>query len=132
GRCLLIALVVFGIGYGVIGLVSNAAVVWSVSVLTGVAIVLWNVITVSLRQRIIPDHLLGRVNSVYRFFGWGTMSIGTLLGGAIVTWLEPALGREWALRTPFLLAGAISLLLLFYAWSRVNTAAIEAAKAAAE
>ena len=34
-------------------------------------LVLWNVITVSLRQAIIPDHLLGRVNSVYRFFGWG-------------------------------------------------------------
>jgi hypothetical protein len=32
---------------------------------------LWNVITVSLRQRLIPDHLLGRVNSVYRFFAWG-------------------------------------------------------------
>ena len=44
--------------------------------------VLWKVITVSLRQTIIPDELLGRVNSVYRFFGWGMMPIGALLGGA--------------------------------------------------
>ncbi len=31
----------------------------------------WNVVTVSLRQSLIPDRLLGRVNSVYRFLGWG-------------------------------------------------------------
>ena len=30
---------------------------------------LWNVVTVSYRQRFIPDALLGRVNSIYRFFG---------------------------------------------------------------
>ena len=44
---------------------------------------LWNVITVSLRQRIIPSELFGRVNSVYRFLGTGTTAIGALLGGQI-------------------------------------------------
>ena len=41
----------------------------------------WNVITVSLRQRIVPDHLLGRVNAGYRLLAWGTMPIGAALGG---------------------------------------------------
>ncbi|MGC0273620.1 MFS transporter [Pseudactinotalea sp. Z1739] len=132
GRSLLSAMMTFGVGYTAIGLLSSGLAVWAVSVLIGFAIVLWNVITVSLRQRIIPDHLLGRVNSVYRFFGWGTMSLGVLVSGVLVTWLEPGLGREWALRTPFLAAGALSALLLPYAWARVNTSAIEAAKAAAE
>ena len=44
----------------------------------------WNVITVSLRQTIIPAHLLGRVNSVYRFFAWGMIPIGSALGGVLV------------------------------------------------
>ncbi|MGC0144487.1 MFS transporter [Pseudactinotalea sp. Z1732] len=132
GRSLLSAMMTFGLGYTAIGLLSSGLAVWAVSVLIGFAIVLWNVITVSLRQRIIPDHLLGRVNSVYRFFGWGTMSLGVLVSGLLVTWLEPGLGREWALRTPFLAAGALSALLLPYAWTRVNTSAIEAAKAVAE
>jgi MFS family permease len=44
---------------------------------------LWNVITVSLRQRLIPAELFGRVNSVYRFLGTGTMTIGAFLGGLI-------------------------------------------------
>ena len=131
GRSLLLALVVFAAGYGTIGLLSSAPWVWAVSVVIGLAIVVWNVITVSLRQRIVPDHLLGRVNAVYRFFGWGTISLGTLLGGALVNWLEPALGRQWALRVPFLLAALIGALLVPYAWGRVNNDVIQQAKAAA-
>jgi predicted MFS family arabinose efflux permease len=49
--------------------------------------VVWNVISVSLRQRITPDHLLGRMNSTYRLLGWGTMPIGAALGGAIAQWV---------------------------------------------
>ncbi|WP_155947069.1 hypothetical protein [Pseudorhodobacter ferrugineus] len=41
--------------------------------------------TISFRQRIIPDTILGRVNSIYRFFGWGAMPIEALAGGALVS-----------------------------------------------
>ena len=64
-----------------IGFMSNWVVVGLLLVVTMFVAVLWNVITVSLRQAVIPDRLLGRVNSVYRFFGWGAIPIGTLLGG---------------------------------------------------
>lgn len=60
--------------------------VWSVIIagfLMSVVGTLWNVITVSLRQRLIPAELFGRVNSVYRFLGTGTMTIGAFLGGLI-------------------------------------------------
>ena len=43
----------------------------------------WNVVTVSLRQAIVPDELLGRVNGAYRLFGLGSMPIGALLGGVL-------------------------------------------------
>jgi MFS family permease len=66
---------------------------------SGVSVVLWNVITVSLRQRITPDRLLGRMNASYRLVGWGTMPLGALLGGV----LAEALG----LRGAFLAAAAI-------------------------
>lgn len=132
GISLFAAIGVEAVTFTVIGLTSSAVVVWLAGLLSGVAIVLWNVITVSLRQRIIPDQLLGRVNSVYRFFGWGTISLGTLLGGVLVSAGEPFLGREWALRLPFLLAGAAYVLLLVLALPRLTTAKIEAAQAAAE
>ena len=82
-----------------------AALLTGITMFTGI---LWNVITVSLRQAVIPDRLLGRVNSVYRFFGWGMIPIGGLIGGALVAVLDGPLSREWALRMPWIVAGAAS------------------------
>jgi MFS family permease len=113
------------------GLTSSALLVGAMAATFMFSAVLWNVITVSLRQTIIPDELLGRVNSVYRFFGWGMMPIGAFLGGVLVTALEPVAGREWALRSPWLVAGAVYALVLLAAGRRLSTQAIEAAKAAA-
>ena len=56
-----------------------AAVLIGITMFTAI---LWNVITVSLRQAVIPDRLLGRVNSVYRFFGWGAIPIGGCSAGS--------------------------------------------------
>ncbi len=92
--------------------------------------VVWNVITVSLRQSIIPDRLLGRVNSVYRFFAWGMMPIGTALGGVLVAVVEPHWGREVALRVPWFVAGGIGFVVLAYAVPRLTSAKIDAARAA--
>ncbi|MEL6168802.1 MAG: MFS transporter [Pseudomonadota bacterium] len=81
------------------------------------AAVTYNIVTVSYRQRVIPNALLGRVNSLYRLLGWGFMPFGAMLGGWAVSMLEPVLGRDEALRMPFLM-GAIFLLtlLLYSAW----------------
>lgn len=53
----------------------------------GTTMVVWNVITVSLRQRVTPDRLLGRVNSGYRLVAWGTMPLGALVGGLLAEFL---------------------------------------------
>lgn len=89
---------------------------------------LWNVITVSLRQRIIPPELLGRVNSVYRFFAWGMMPIGALLGGGLVTLMEGNLGRETALRMPFGLAAIIVAGLSIQVFQHFTDAALDNAE----
>ena len=75
---------------------------------------LWNVTTVSYRQRLIPDRLLGRVNSLYRFFGWCFMPLGALLGGWMVSLAEPQLGRDAALRLPFYICFGTGTLLMIY------------------
>jgi MFS family permease len=112
-----------------VGLANGFWFAWIVIFIGGVGTVGWNIHTVSFRQRVIPDALLGRVNAVYRFFGWGMMPIGTLLGGLVVQWAEPFLGREWALRSAFLVAAIICLLLLFYALARLTEDRIVAAEA---
>jgi MFS family permease len=90
--------------------------------LSGTQMVLWNVVTVSLRQRIAPDRLLGRVNACYRLVGWGTMPLGALLGGLVAQ----ALG----LRAVFLLT-ALAVLALLVGFRTVSDATIERAEAAA-
>jgi MFS family permease len=128
GPSLFLTLGVGAVGTLVVGLTSSAVVVWAMIGIGALTGTLWNVITVSLRQALIPDHLLGRVNSVYRFFGWGMMPIGSLIGGAIVAIAEPLVGREWALRAPLLFAAAVNVAVIFYALPNLNSRRIEEAR----
>lgn len=115
-----LALLVFPLPYIAIFLTSNAYVVAAALFVEMLAALLWNVVTVSLRQRTIPDELLGRVNSIYRFFGWGMMPIGAMIGGVLVATFEPEMGREAALRLPYLVAAAGCLVLFLYGLARLN------------
>jgi MFS family permease len=82
--------------------------------------VIWNVITVSLRQRIAPDHLLGRVNAGYRLLAWGTMPIGAAMGGI--------LGELIGLRGVFWVSAGLGLLCIPLLLANVSDAAIAAAE----
>jgi MFS family permease len=44
---------------------------------------IYNVTQVSLRQRLVPDRLQGRMNATMRFAVWGTLPIGALAGGML-------------------------------------------------
>ena len=80
---LIVMLVAGGLMLGVPAFTTNAWVVAAFFVIGGVTVVMGNVVMVSLRQRVTPDRLLGRVNSAYRLVAWGTMPIGALLGGVV-------------------------------------------------
>jgi MFS family permease len=131
GPSLWLALAAAPLGSLFIGLTSSWQVVWAVTVVESFVAILWNTITVSLRQSIIPSHLLGRVNSVYRFFAWGSIPIGMFIGGGLVTLMEHFVSRESALRSPYLISVALGLLLWLLAAPRLTTAKIEAARASA-
>ena len=53
----------------------------------GFTVVVYNIAQVSYRQAICPPRLQGRMNSTMRFMVWGTIPLGTLLGGALATWV---------------------------------------------
>nr|WP_275940921.1 MFS transporter [Nocardioides zeae] len=128
GPTLLLAVAGMGLGLAAAGLSSSPWLFWSIELATGLTVVLWNVVTVSLRQRIIPDHLLGRVNAAYRFFGWGMMALGAPLGALVVHLLEPGLGRETALRAPYLLGAAAYLVMVPVVLTRLRTVHLRAAE----
>jgi MFS family permease len=47
--------------------------------------ILFNINTTSLRQAIVPNHLLGRVMSIASVLAWSAIPVGALLGGAIIS-----------------------------------------------
>ena len=80
----------------------------------------WNVVSVSTRQRMIPDALRGRVNSLYRLLAWGMMPLGLLLSGITVTLGETLVPRDLALTLPFWAAGIGSVVLSLAVWSSIR------------
>jgi MFS family permease len=131
GPSLFLGMAVPIVSFGVIAVTSHAFVVAAAFAVFGFTAILWNVVTVTLRQTMIPDEILGRVNSVYRFLGWGAMPVGTLLGGALVSIVEGTATRELGLRAPFAAGALVCLVLLVTVARRLTTAAVEEAKAAA-
>jgi len=103
-------------------------VIFGIEALLGI---LWNVITVSLRQTIIPSHLLGRVNSVYRFFARGMMPLGAAFGGVLVWLMERQFDRDLALRSTWFAAAAVYIGLFLFGRAKLTTDKIEAARSAA-
>ena len=73
----------------VIAPAGNAAVPFLIAaqLVFGFTVVVYNIVQVSYRQAICPPRLQGRMNSVMRFMVWGTIPLGTLLGGALATWI---------------------------------------------
>ena len=132
GLSLSIALATIPIVHLLIGLSSSWILVWFLTFLLTSMAVLWNVVTVTFRQSVVPSELLGRVNSVYRFFGWGSIPIGALVGGLVVTITSKYLDRELALRAPYFLAVLFGFLALLFALPRLTTAKIESARRLAQ
>jgi predicted MFS family arabinose efflux permease len=101
---LIIAMAATAAVYAGIGLARDAYVAGLMMACDGFFVTMWNVVTVSLRQRIVPAGLLGRVNSVYRMLGWGLMPLGAVAGGLVA--------HAGGLRAPYTIGGIICALAL--------------------
>ena len=98
------SIVAVAISFAVPAFTTNPFIIGAAFAASGLFVVVWNIITVSLRQRIVPDQLLGRVNAGYRLFAWGTQPLGALLGGVV--------GEAFGLPAVFLMAGLLGISLL--------------------
>lgn len=96
---IIVSYTTFAVASLAMGVWRNVPVAVIASSATAVAGTVWNVATVSLRQRIIPADLFGRVNSAYRFIGTGFIAVGSAIGGFV------AKGYDYA--APFLVGGVV-------------------------
>jgi MFS family permease len=77
---------------------------------------LWNIASVSYRQRKIPTAMMGRVNAAFRFFGTGPASAGSLTGGAVLV-VAAGLGPTAALHLMYgIVAICAAGMLAYSAW----------------
>lgn len=75
----------FGVGTAVIGLALDPYLGAAGLALQATAGGMWRVISLSLRQELIPREVFGRVQSVYRLLGTGAAPLGALAAGAIAS-----------------------------------------------
>jgi MFS family permease len=80
--------------------------------LTAVAATVWDVLSLSLRQALIPTGLFGRVQGAYRTLVWGAFPVGALAGGT----LAAAAGVP----AVFMVSGAAHLLVGIGVWRLVS------------
>jgi hypothetical protein len=61
------------------------------AMLLGLSNPLWNVVSTTIRQRLVPDQVFGRMMTAYLFIAWGMQPLGALTGGLVAR----TLGPEW-------------------------------------
>jgi MFS family permease len=106
--------------------IAAAPVAWWVAAMLAVQMMLgtvWSIIAVSIRQRLVPNHLYGRVNSLFRFFAYGALPIGAFLGGVLAS--------VAGLRAPYVASAVLMFVAFLLVVFKLRPAAIDAALAAA-
>ena len=107
----------------VLAVTRSPFLVGAIFALFGFHAMTWSVISVSLRQEIIPARLIGRVNSAYAVFGFGSLSLGAVAGGV--------LAARYGLTAPFWCSFVAMAVLTLACWPILSARAVAQARAQA-
>jgi MFS family permease len=94
--------------HAALALTTSVSVALTVLFLFGIHAAVWGTTSTTVRQRAVPDAVLGRVTSVYLLGSVGGIALGTLIGGAVAS--------RWGVLAAFRFAFAGSLLVLLWLW----------------
>ena len=111
------SIVCFTIGALLFGLTTVAAVAFIAAVISGMSDPTWNIVSSTVRQRLVPDEIFGRMMTAYLLIGWGMKPIGGMLGGVVAE----AWGQQWVYLGSAVAVGSL-LLLARPMFRRVNAA----------
>jgi len=95
----------------VLALTSSSFVAGAVMLTFGAHAIVWGTTSTTVRQRTVPDALLGRVTSVYLIGGVGALALGALIGGTIA--------QRWGVLAPFWFAFVGSAAILLLTWRSI-------------
>jgi MFS family permease len=100
-RTLIGCALVSGVGYLIMALAQGWQLAGPAFALVGFAVGAGSVVAISLRQRLTPDDLMGRVGGAWRGLVWGAAPVGALAAGT--------LAAISGLRLPLVLAGGLQI-----------------------
>jgi MFS family permease len=113
-RVLRAGLVVEAVTHLTLALTRQPWLAAAILIVFGIHTMVWGVIVTTLRQRVVPDRLLGRVGSVYALFDAGGATVGLFLGGLFA--------RALGITAPFWIACAAMILVTVMAWNPLREA----------
>ncbi len=100
---------------------TNVYVVGAVMAAFGIHAALWTIVGSSLRQRLTPAHMLGRVSSATLFISAGGNCVGALLGGA--------LAGAFGITAPYWVGFVVALIVVAATWRVFDRTTVAAAYA---
>lgn len=101
------AVVTFVISAWLLGFTTVIAGLVLAAVMGGLSDPSWNVVSGTIRQRLVPDEVFGRMMTAYLFIAWSAQPLGALVGGVIAE----AWGSQWV----FVMSGTVVASLLVFA-----------------
>lgn len=101
---------VWAISWLALAIAPNTLVLGIANAASFIIVPIYLSIQFSYRLIVIPDHLQGRVQSVYRLLSYGSQPIGLALTGYLIQWLGPI----WAVVILFVPQGLIALVAALY------------------
>ena len=116
-----IGLLVEALTHLTLALATNVYVVGVVMAAFGIHAALWTIVGTSLRQRLTPEHMLGRVSSANLFISAGGEVAGALLGGA--------LAGAFGITAPYWVGFVVALIVAASTWRVFDRATVAAAYA---
>lgn len=121
GRVIILAITLTGFAFLVLGYTHSTLIAAAMLAVNSFSVTMGVTLILALRQTLIPDDLLGRVTSVYRFIVIGAAPLGSLAGGL--------LARRFDLGTPYWVGGVVILIATLLTYRSIGNKAIETAKA---
>lgn len=108
GNIMRVGLVIETFTHLTLALTRSPVVALVTMVVFGAHAFVWGTTATSIRQRAVPDHLMGRVSGIYRVGVFGGIVVGTPIGGL--------LARQFGITAPFWFGFAGSAILVIILW----------------
>jgi hypothetical protein len=94
-----LSIVTYAIASALFGFGTTIGAIILASVFMGVSDPTWNVVSATIRQRLVPGEVFGRMMTAYLFIAWGMQPLGAFMGGVIA--------ERWGAQWVYVVSGAV-------------------------